>query len=591
MKTKKVTKKISFLLLLCFMVLELSSVAEVLAAERKDKHSGNHGVTDNNYEYEDDYNYNDVLENKNDRYEKEDMPSEDSPIFHHIDKDTVERRNHTSRFKEEEDLNTYVFGNEDGTKTIYYMYENVKFVDEKGEIRDKDISLVKENKGYSIVENELDLFLPENPNEGIDVEYSGYTVKLIPQGGGNQVAAKQDAEAVIYEGYFDENSSLKYTPLLSGVKEDIILAAYAEDVSYDFIIETDGLYIYNDEKGYYLADETNTKIIFYLGDVEVYDAVGKPCMGEMKVSVLEEGQRYMLTLSVGDDFLSDPTTVYPVTIDPTLTISDTDTGADSIIDAPIFEAKASKNYAKYKYNTVGTTTASYGVGRTVVKLPGLTNSAEYKTITASQISSVKFYVRDSSGTGKQTINLYPLTTNTTWTETTVTWNNVGSYTTAVNYGNSMSSGKVTGFDITGLVKGWKNGTYSSGAGFILINSTETNNKSFCSSEYSTTSYRPYVEMTYSATISLNRTTYSMDEGGSVTLTATTKPSGLGVTWSSSNTAVATVSSSGVVTGKKAGTTIITAKCVDADGVTHTATCTVYVCVADGVYYIQNMNSG
>lgn len=191
-------------------------------------------------------------------------------------------------------------------------------------------------------------------------------------------------------------------------------------MSYDFIVATNGLYIYNDDIGYYLADETNSKIIYYLGDVVVYDAIGKPEMGEMEVSVIEEGQEYKLTLSVSDAFLSDPETIYPVTIDPTITISDTATGTDSIIDAPIFEAKPTINCGNYIYNTVGTTTASYGKGRTVVKLPGLTNSNEYKSLNASQITSVKFYVRDSSGTGNQTINLHPLT-NTTWTETTVKW--------------------------------------------------------------------------------------------------------------------------------------------------------------------------
>lgn len=51
---------------------------------------------------------------------------------------------------------------------------------------------------------------------------------------------------IVYENFFDENSSLKYTPLLSGVKEDIILSAYAENVAHDFLVETEGLYIYND---------------------------------------------------------------------------------------------------------------------------------------------------------------------------------------------------------------------------------------------------------------------------------------------------------------------------------------------------------
>ena len=66
-------------------------------------------------------------------------------------------------------------------------------------------------------------------------------------------------------------------------------------------------------------------------------------------------------------------------------------------------------------------------------------------------------------------------------------------------------------------------------------------------------------------------------GKTVTLTATVTPSNAAdksVTWSSSNTTVATVSSSGVVTPKKEGTTTITVTTVDGG---KTATCEVTVC--------------
>lgn len=62
-----------------------------------------------------------------------------------------------------------------------------------------------------------------------------------------------------------------------------------------------------------------------------------------------------------------------------------------------------------------------------------------------------------------------------------------------------------------------------------------------------------------ATITLNKTTETVAKNATVTLTATKSPSGGTVNWSSNNTAAATVSSSGVVSGVNAGTAIITAE--------------------------------
>lgn len=64
-----------------------------------------------------------------------------------------------------------------------------------------------------------------------------------------------------------------------------------------------------------------------------------------------------------------------------------------------------------------------------------------------------------------------------------------------------------------------------------------------------------------ASISLNYSKYSIEVGQSKTFVATVSPPSAksGVTWYSSNNKVATVSGSGKVTAKKAGTAIITAK--------------------------------
>ena len=76
-------------------------------------------------------------------------------------------------------------------------------------------------------------------------------------------------------------------------------------------------------------------------------------------------------------------------------------------------------------------------------------------------------------------------------------------------------------------------------------------------------------------LTLNKTKASVKRGSTVKLTATVLPENRtfkGVTWKSSNTAVATVSG-GVVTGKKKGTATIT--CTSNDGRV-SATCVISV---------------
>lgn len=81
------------------------------------------------------------------------------------------------------------------------------------------------------------------------------------------------------------------------------------------------------------------------------------------------------------------------------------------------------------------------------------------------------------------------------------------------------------------------------------------------------------------TVTLDKSTLSVTVGGATgSLSATVSPVGSTVTWKSSDTAIATVSS-GTVTAVKAGTCTVTAS-ITVDGVTYTAACAVTVAAAN-----------
>lgn len=85
----------------------------------------------------------------------------------------------------------------------------------------------------------------------------------------------------------------------------------------------------------------------------------------------------------------------------------------------------------------------------------------------------------------------------------------------------------------------------------------------------------------SHSIVLDKVSLTVAEGNDATIVATTVPSDATVTWQSLNTAVATVTSAGVVTGVSAGTTTIVASFTDSDGVTFPALCAVTVTEVEG----------
>ena len=92
-------------------------------------------------------------------------------------------------------------------------------------------------------------------------------------------------------------------------------------------------------------------------------------------------------------------------------------------------------------------------------------------------------------------------------------------------------------------------------------------------------------------ITLNYSTKDVDVNHGFSLVATLEAQGSGtISWSSSDTYVASVSASGYVIGKNAGKATITATYRGSDGSTTSKSCNVHVTVEDGMYYIKNAYS-
>lgn len=513
----------------------------------------------------------------------ETQPAGEPAFLSHMDGEQFAQADHVARLAGEERLDTYVYLNRDGTKSVYYMGRNVKFVDTDGTVKEKDTTLVSADGGYTMRQNNVNLLLPHNPADGVLLAAGGGGVRLVPQGGSGSAVLEDNA--VLYEDYYGLGMSLKYTPMLDGVKEDIILESYSGVSSFSFGLATNGLRLYERNGRWCLAQNATAEAAFRLGEILVYDAVGKPAAGTLTVQEVRTGV-YTLTVSAPVAYLTDPTTVYPVTIDPTITSKDT-MSTSNIEDATVFSGYPNNNFGNYVFNTIGYQDASYGTGRVAVRLKGLLNDETYQSLSADHIASVQFYMKDG-GSNYAYVNIHALTGNSTWTESTVKNSNVGTASETVYDSQRMGGSKWATFDLTDLVKDWKNGDQNGQCGFLMVIADSTKKIGALSCEYGSGDYWPYVVVNYAVSSVLNYTVKDINEGSSFALTADTGGVAAEITWTSSNTGVATVSSSGVVTGVNAGKAVITAS---SDVFTEPVSCTVYVTVPDGVYYIKNASSG
>lgn len=418
----------------------------------------------------------------------------------------IEEHGHISRLSDEETLNTLVYLNRDGTKTKYIMDYPVKYVDENGDTKFVDLSLSETTTAFETTANDIVLSVSKDYTKGITLTYNDYAVSLVAMPGNKTVVsggistapivmATKNNNAVTYNDVFGTDIDMRYSPLHNGVKEDIILQAYNGTNTFDFLLSTSGLGVYSEKDNYYLAEAANADMRMDLGKVIVYDANRKMSEGSLTVTTLKENQLYQITVSVDQAFLTDPNTVYPVQVDPSITVSDTTHGANAVIDCPVYSGKQTVNMGTALYNHIGYIDSAYQTGRTAVKLVGLINDTTYQGLHRDAIQSAYFYIKDSSGTATKQINIYALTSNSTWTETSLTWSTVGTVSSTLQASANVGGEAWSSFDITNLIKEWKSGNLNPNCGFILQSTNESLAGNFFSSESAEANW-PYLALTY-----------------------------------------------------------------------------------------------
>ncbi|MBQ3597685.1 MAG: RICIN domain-containing protein [Clostridia bacterium] len=371
---------------------------------------------------------------------------------------------HTLRLHSKEDSNTVVFQNQDGTETMYLFDETIKYTDKDGKTFDKSNKLTEVSEGtFKNLSNDISVTYPKQISDGVSVEHKDFTLKLVPviSSTSKQVGSFKESDTQIsYAGAFGSGTKLVYSQTFSGFKEDIILYTPPLKNSFEFRVYTESTLL-KDASGRIAAYYNNEKIGEF-GDIVIYDANNVYAFGTTELEYVKEGV-YKLTVNVPAEYLADESRVYPVTVDPMLTIS-TSAANETIIDATLYSGY-DNCYSSYFTMFVGnfdnwTTSVptTRGTARAVMNFPGLySNSTFQKYAFAERITSVKLTLTVYKASTSSSIIAHHMTSS--WNESNVEnrksaiWNSISSYSTdAVNisscdYGDNP---KYT-FDITNIV--------------------------------------------------------------------------------------------------------------------------------------------
>lgn len=459
----------------------------------------------------------DLLPGDLDLVELSNKELEDYEIPEVISAKDIKEKEHANRlFAQETDDYSIVYQNKDGSKTMYYFDEPVKYTDENGTVCDKSTKLSESDKdGYAFVsaDNNINVYMPEQlDNEtGIIVKSGEYTIEMSPVDSDKadvsdiitETENKYDEHDIVeYTDVFGVDTTIEYSAQLNGVKENIILDRYNGKNEFSFDVDTNGL-VLREEDGYFsIVDDEINEVVGTVSEVILFDSSN----GENTIvpqgyvtgytAVQNDDGRYTITITLDNEWLENEA-VYPVVIDPTIKINTSGSGSSkTILDAPVYSKKSTTNFGSYSIGTVGYQDSTYGAGRLIMRFPGLDSNETYKSLKVSEIESVKLYMYEGTGnSGTSTLQVRFSLNDSGWSESSPIYANTNANSKVMSTTTIKKSG-VCSFDFTELAIASKHAGYDIKKGIVITNANETNaslRRSFYMTEYSSSKPRVVVE--------------------------------------------------------------------------------------------------
>ncbi len=331
-----------------------------------------------------------------------------------------------------------------------------------------------------------------------------------------------------YDNVYGEGTYVEYININSGIKENIVLEEKIGKNRFDFNWESDShsLILSDDSTFINVVNNSTQEIDYVFSPLYVYDSYTKLKNEDSNVEeeqineteklvkneeLVEQDKnneyinkhntddchyeieqtnegKYIITAVVSEDFLNDDETIYPVTIDPSVIAS---SSQSNIEDTYVSQASPTTNYGSLSYMRFG-----YKGGKNwgYVRFKTLPSQIHCGT----QIATAELMLTFRAGQTTSYTGKVGGISSKNWMENALTWNTRIPWDSNAEYKATSSHHECQyyDFDITNLAKAWYNGDISNyGVVFTYTDQTYNDYNSVYSSE-ATSANAPCLSIIY-----------------------------------------------------------------------------------------------
>jgi RHS repeat-associated protein len=232
--------------------------------------------------------------------------------------------------------------NADGTKTAEIYASPVHYKDTDGAWKDIDTTIgpaAKTGFGRSVVKNRFKTYLASTAKGWHEIEIDGLTFSFSADA--STSTGTINGNTITYSEAWP-SVDLKYQILSTGIKEDIILKSASARKEFGFLIRPGGLTPVTSDRGINFLDKDGSVVVRIPGPF-MSDAVGNTSEAVEATWVAQPDGTVLLIVHPDEEWLAKA--VYPVTIDPTVTLYPSTGSGSSSCDAYFSFSTGTWNYS------------------------------------------------------------------------------------------------------------------------------------------------------------------------------------------------------------------------------------------------------